>query len=128
MNKGYLLDTDVLIAYLRGYGQAVNLITTLADQNVNLSISVVTIIEIETGIRNKEKEKTYELIDILEICFLDRAIAHLSGAFLREFRKKGMKLGLADVIIGATAIHHELTLITCNTNHYPMKGIQLYPF
>jgi predicted nucleic acid-binding protein len=125
MTKRYLFDTDVLIAYLRGYHQAVELLKALAAQGFDFFISPVTIIEIEAGIRDAEKEKTYELLDIFEVCTVDRSIAHLAGFSLRKFRKKGVTLGFADVIIGATAVTHGLTLITYNTNHYPMSDLQI---
>ena len=124
-NKGYLLDTDVVIAHLRGYPQTVALLKALTDRARNLSISAATIVELEVGIRSKEKQKTYEFLEVLEIHFLDRPIAHLAGSFLREYRGKGISLGLADVIIGATAIAKELILVTYNTRHYPMPGIQM---
>jgi predicted nucleic acid-binding protein len=125
MPKRYLFDTDVLIAYLRGYHQVVELLKALAAQRFDFLISPVTIIEIEAGIRDAEKEKTYELLDVFEVCTVDRSIAHLSGSSLRKYRKKGVTLGLADVIIAATAVIHHLTLVTYNTNHYPMSELQI---
>ena len=97
----------------------------LAAQRFDLLISPVTIIEIEAGIRDTEKGKTYELLDIFEVCSLDRSIAHLAGSSLRKYRKKGVTLGLADVIVAATAVTHHLTLVTYNTSHYPMSELQI---
>ena len=125
MPKRYLFDTDVLIAYLRGYHQAVELLKAFAAQRFDFLISPVTIIEIEAGIRDTEKEKTYELLDIFEVCTSDRSIAHLAGSSLRKYRKKGVTLGFADVIIAATVMIHHLTLVTYNTNHYPMSELQI---
>jgi tRNA(fMet)-specific endonuclease VapC len=125
MTKKYLFDTDILIAYLRGYHQTVELLKALASQGFDFFISPATIIEIEAGIRDAEKEKTYELLDIFEVCTVDRPIAHLAGSFLRKYRKKGVTLGLGDVIIAATAVTHDLTLITHNTSHYPMSELQI---
>ena len=123
--KRYLFDTDVLIAYLRGYQQAVELLKAFAAQEFDFLISPVTIIEIEAGVRDTEKEKTYELLDIFEVCTVDRSTAQLAGSFLRKYRKKGVTLGLADVIIGATAVTHHLILITYNKSHYPMSELQI---
>jgi len=125
MPKRYLFDIDVLIAYLRGYHQAVELLKALAAQGFDFFISPVTIIEIEAGTRDTEKEKTYEFLDIFEVYTVDRSIAHLAGSSLRKYRKKGVTLGLADVIIAATALTHHLTLITYNTSHYPMSELQI---
>ncbi len=125
MAKRYLFDTDVLIAYLRGYPKAVELLKDLAAEESDFLISPVTVIEIEAGIRDAEKPKTYELLDIFEVCTVDRTIAHLAGSFLKKYRKKGVTLGLGDVIIAATAFTHDLTLVTYNMNHYPMSELQI---
>ena len=127
MSKGYLLDTEVLIAYLRGYTETVGLLKELAGKGADFSVSAVTVVEIEAGIRDKEKEKTYELLDLFEICPLDISTAQLAGSFLRKYRGKGISLSLADVIIGATAVIQDLILVTYNTRHYPMAGIQILP-
>jgi hypothetical protein len=129
MSKGYLLDTDVLIAYLRGYTETVSLLKELTEKGADFSVSAVTVVEIEAGIRDKEKEKekTYELLDLFEICPLDISTAQLAGSFLRKYPGKGISLSLADVIIGATAVIQGLILVTYNTRHYPMAGIQILP-
>lgn len=127
MSKGYLLDTDVLIAYLRGYTETVSLLKELTEKGADFSVSAVTVVEIEAGIRDKEKEKTYELLDLFEICPLDISTAQLGGSFLRKYRGKGISLSLADVIIGATAVIQDLILVTYHTRHYPMAGIQILP-
>src|SRR4030065_1161096 len=116
MPERYLFDTDVLIAYLRGYPQAVELLKDLAAQRFDFLISPVRIIEIEAGIRDTEKGKTYELLDIFEVCTVDRSIAHWAGSSLRKYRKKGVTLGVADVVIAATAGTHHLTLVTFKTH------------
>ena len=125
MPKRYLFDTDVLIAYLRGYHPAVELLKAVAVQGSDFFISPVTIIEIEAGMRETEKGKTYELLDIFEVFTVDLPIGHLAGSFLRKYRKKGVTPGLADVIIGATAVIHHLTLVTYNRSHYPMSELQI---
>ncbi|MDO9351766.1 MAG: type II toxin-antitoxin system VapC family toxin [Deltaproteobacteria bacterium] len=126
MPKRYLFDTDVLIAYLRGYPQAVELLKALAAQRFDFFISPVTIIEIELGVWDAEKEKTYEFLDIFEVCTVDRSIAHLAGSSLKKYREKGVTLGFADVIIAATAVTHHLTLVTYNISHYPMSELQIF--
>jgi len=127
MSKGYLLDTDVVIAYLRGYTETVTLLKELTEKGANFSVSAVSVVEIEAGIRDQEKEKTYKLLDVFEICPLDRSTAQLAGSFLRKYRGKRISLSLADVIIGATAVIQDLILVTYNSRHYPMAGIQILP-
>jgi len=126
MNENYLLDTDILISYLRGYPDTIDLLKSLAQNGATFSISVITVVEIEAGIRAGEKAKTKELLDSMDSIILDAPMAHLAGSFLREYRRKGISLSLADVMIAATAINENLVLLTYNQRHYPMPGIKLY--
>ena len=86
MNQNTLLDTDVLVSCLRGYPQTVNLLKSLLQNDAVFYISVVTVVEIESGIRAGEKNRTKELLDSMEVIPLDSAMAHLAGAFMREYR------------------------------------------
>jgi len=126
MNQKYLLDTDVLVAYLRGYTQTVDLLKVLARNGALFSLSVVTVVEIEAGVRSSERAKTGELLDNLEIHPLDVSTAHLAGSFLRQHRQKGVSLSLADVVVAATAVAKNLILLTYNQRHYPMREVRLY--
>ena len=54
MNENYLLDTDILISYLRGYPDTINLLKSLARNGATFSISVITVVEVEAGIRAGE--------------------------------------------------------------------------
>jgi len=126
MSENYLLDTDILISYLRGYPDTIDLLKSLARNGANFSVSVITIVEIEAGIRAGEKAKTKELLDSMENIILDAPMAHVAGSFLREYRRKGISLSLADVMIAATAIIENLILLTYNQRHYPMPEIKLH--
>jgi len=122
MSENYLLDTDILISYLRGYPDTIDLLKSLARNGANFSVSVITIVEIEAGIRAGEKAKTKELLDSMENIILDAPMAHVAGSFLREYRRKGISLSL----IAATAIIENLILLTYNQRHYPMPEIKLH--
>jgi tRNA(fMet)-specific endonuclease VapC len=126
MNGNYLLDTDILISYLRGHPGAIDLLKSLARKGASFSISVITVTEIEAGIRTGEKAKTKELLDSMETLILDIPMAHLAGSFLREYRTKGVSLSLADVLIAATAVTENLILLTYNQRHYPMPEIKIH--
>ena len=101
-------------------------ILPLSRDGATFSISVITVVEIEAGIRSGENAKTKELLDSMEGIILDTPTAHLAGSFLREYRRKGVSLSLADVMIAATAIIENLILVTYNQRHYPMPEIKLH--
>ena len=121
----YLLDSDVLIWQLRDQRETVELLAKLSKRGI-LACSVVSIVEIQAGVRHGEEKKTDALLDSLKAYDATPAIANLAGRFIRGYRAKGITLDFVDSIIAATAAIHNLTLLTYNIKHYPMPEVKLY--
>jgi len=120
-----LIDTDVLIDYLRGYPQSVEYLEGLTDIPY---VSALTVAELFAGVKgNKEKEKLESLIETFSVIELNRESARLGGLFLRD-HGKSHGVGLADALIAATAKLHGLTLITLNIKHFPMLNNAFPPY
>ena len=122
----YLLDTSVLILHLRERPEITMLLTQWGKEGV-LCISVVTRTEIVAGMRPHEEERTLELLDSLENIPVDEAIADHAGRLIYQYARQGVQLSFPDAVIGATALHHDLTLVTTNPRHFPMPELRLYP-
>jgi len=111
-----LIDTDVLIWYMRGNENAFEFIENLEE----FSISSITYMELLQGMRNKRELNALKkalvawnarLLQINEnISTL--AISYMESHFLSH------SLQLADAIIAATASFYDLTLVTGNEKHY----------
>ncbi|MFZ1570985.1 MAG: type II toxin-antitoxin system VapC family toxin [Thiolinea sp.] len=115
MNK--LLDTCILIDYSRGKPAAMAFIDTLA---IAPALSALTVTEILAGIRNKREQTLFENFfsdcDILPITYL---IALQGGQLFNQYmRSHGTDL--VDGLLAATALEHQLELVTCNLKHFPM--------
>jgi len=121
----YLLDSDVLIWQLRDQQETVALLARLSKTGI-LTCSVVSVVEIQAGVRHGEEKKTNALLDSLKTYDVTPAIAKLAGKFIRDYRTKGITLDFVDSIIAATAMIHGLTLFTYNIKHYPMPEVKLY--
>jgi len=121
----HLLDSDVLIWQLRDQQETVELLAKLSRRGF-LACSVVSIVEIQAGVRRGEEKKTNALLDSLKAYDVTPAIANLAGEFIRDYRARGITLDFADSIVAATAAIHGLTLFTYNTRHYPMPEVKLY--
>jgi predicted nucleic acid-binding protein len=67
------------------------------------------------------------LLQSLEYYPIAWPVACLAGELKRDYSRKGITLATTDVSIAAVALYHELTLITDNLKHYPMKELDLYP-
>ena len=111
-----LLDTDVIIWYLRGNQKAHDLIHSL---NV-FAISAVTYMELVQGMRDKNElsqlKRTLKQWNVKTI-YINEEISALALFYVEEyFLSHSMQL--ADTLIGATCSNHGLTLYTANDKHY----------
>lgn len=122
-----LVDTDVLVWYMRGDEKANRVIRNLKG----FSISVVTYMELVQGLRNKEE------LNILRnslkrwkagIIYINEEIS-AKAMFLVEQYYLSHSIQLADALIGATAVIYGLPLLTANTKHYKtIKNIIIKKF
>lgn len=122
--NGYLLDSDILIWHLRGRAEVVELLNRLAE-NGELQISAVSVLEVQAGVKAGEGQRTNALLEGLPCLAIDRAIANRAGEYIRTYRSRGTTLDFADSLVAATAVLHNLVLVTMNVAHYPMPELHL---
>jgi len=122
-----LVDSDVLIWYLRGDERAAQFLDGLP----NLSLSAVTYMELVQGMRNRR-----ELKDLQSDLKSRNAVILPIGERISERAVRLVEahfhshaLQLADALIGATALEHALPLATANTKHYKViEGLKIEAF
>ena len=120
MAEKFLVDTDVLIDYLRGHPAAIALMEENADSIV---LSAMTVAEVYAGVRGDtdgaEQVALAQLLGLFPVIPLDMDIARSGGLYRRDYgRSHGV--GLADAVIAATAVFSGASLKTLNVRHYPM--------
>ena len=122
-----LVDTDVLIWHLRGLAQA----TQRLDAIPKLTISAITYLELLQGMRSKAElsavQKSLELRHTERLpvtpAITERAVALMETLALSH----GLQVG--DALIAATALEHNLALLTANTKHFAaIEGIRIERF
>lgn len=120
-----LVDTDVLIANLRGHEVARAWLREARSRAGRLAVSVVTNAEIIGGMRSVERHEVYELLDSLRPLPVTDAVARRAGELRRTFRRSHASISDVDYVIAATVEMHGLDLATLNTKHFPMvKGLR----
>src|SRR3990167_2487757 len=125
--KKYLIDTDVLIDYLRGASQAEQFLEKIISHSV-CCLSVITVAELYAGVKSeKEQHIIDKMLQIFEIVDINEAIAPIGGFYRRDF-SKSHGVGLADALIAATVEHHEAQLVTFNKKHFPMIKNIIVPY
>lgn len=122
-----LIDTDVLIWYIRGNEKAYRVIV----DSGSFSLSVVTYMELVQGMRNKrELNNLRQAIQAwnAKIIYISEEIS-TKAMFYVEQHFLSSSLQLADALIGATAVVYGLPLLTGNDKHYRVvKDIQIKKF
>ncbi len=121
----FLLDSGIVIRHLRKYTGYPALLDDLTTQGT-VFISVMSRFEILRGMREKERADTTDTLNALESLPIDEAVAELAGELVRAWRAKGFTLGYADVLIAASAILHNLPLVTTNPKHFPMPELTVF--
>ena len=122
-----IIDTDVLIWYLKGNEKAYNII----EESQNFFISVVTYMELVQGMRNK-KELTMLRKALhawkAQLLYISEEIS-IKAMFYVEQHFLSHSVQIADALIGATAHVFALPILTGNDKHYKvMKGLELMKF
>lgn len=120
----YLIDSDVLIDHLRGYGCARDFIDVLLLDGACVCFSVVSEAEIYSNVRPGEEPAVQALFDSLYRVNVDGRVARKAGAYrARYFHTDG--LTLPDALIAAGASASGSSLVTRNARHYPMPGVEV---
>lgn len=125
MAERLLIDTDVLIEYLRGREKVADYLEGLTSE---LSISVISVAELFSGVKGEQEERNLRqfLLAFTILPVTERA-ARVGGLFRREYRPSH-GTGLADALIAATAEELGLRLVTFNRRHFPMVSEVVAPY
>jgi predicted nucleic acid-binding protein len=121
----YLLDTCVIIDYLRDRHEAVDFIR---HAGARPSVSAVTAAEVCAGARAATEQRRIEdLLAQLVVYSVDLEVARLGGAYRRRYGQSHGVL-IPDALIAATAQIHGARLVTRNARHFPMLDNLMVPY
>lgn len=125
MSVPCLVDTNVLIDYLRGRAEAVACLERLKGP---VLISAMTVAELYVGVRNEEEQQRMAaFLAAFEVIPVTSAIAQQAGLYRRQY---GDRHGtdLVDAIVAATAQERKARLLTLNRRHFPMLSRLRVPY
>ena len=117
MSGQVLVDTDVLIDFLRGYGPAVSFVDDHSDRIV---LSAIVVAELYAGAKGDAERKVLQsLLSVFRVAPISGEIARLGGLYRRDYGPSH-GTGLSDALVAATAFLEGAELKTLNVKHYPM--------
>lgn len=116
------LDTDLLVAILRGKDEARIKVTELDEENKAATTSI-NAFEIFFGANKSAKKdenvkEASKLLERLIVYTLDFSSSQVAGEISARLLAEGATIDYRDVMIAAIAIENQLTLITRNTSHF----------
>lgn len=126
--KGYLLDTNICIFYMRGKYHLCEKIKKVGERNCY--ISEITVAELLYGAAcsmNKEKHKMqvnefiehfklFPIYNVLPTFAENKAALRVQGELIDDF----------DLLIGTTAVYHDMIMVTENVKHLArIPGIRI---
>lgn len=125
----YLIDTDILIYSLKGHETVKeNLQKHIHDA---IQISAVTLMELYYGAYKSQKvesnlAKIKKIENALEIISVNRESVEIFGLLKSNLEMAGTPLDDFDLILAATALSHNLILVSNNERHFKrIKGLKI---
>jgi tRNA(fMet)-specific endonuclease VapC len=122
-----LLDSNILILHLRKRGSATEFLLHWGKQD-NLHISVATRTELLAGMRAHEERITVALLNSLRNLPVTDEVADLAGRLIYRLARNGVQLSFPDALISATALVHDLSIITTNGAHFTPTSAKIEPW
>ena len=126
----YLVDTDIVVGWLKGRQEEIVLLRNFSQER--LAISLISYGEVFDGIyygRDPDaNEKSFrQFLRWVDVLPLNRRIMRRFARIRGQLRREGQLIGDSDLLIGATAIIHDLTLVTHNVRHFNrLSNLKLY--
>jgi predicted nucleic acid-binding protein len=125
-----ILDTDILVALLKGEPDAIQTIRALEEKNDRIATTAVTAYELLKGayISSKPKEnieKVQEIISNVQVLDLTLKACEEASKIYRDLRKAGSLIGEFDALIAAIARTYDEIIMTRDEHFTFIRGIKV---
>ena len=120
--ENLILDTDVVIDFLRGKRETVEKLKRLRE-TYQFIVTTITVFKLYFGAYKSHKRERRLLevktfLNTLLILELDEVSAEIAGKIAAELSKGGEPIDVRDLLIGSIAISHTIPLLTNNVKHF----------
>ena len=117
----YVLDTDILIYYLKNQPHVVKKFATTDPDEI--ATTIINYTELLFGAYNSFKVsdnllKIKAFLDNIVIIYLDKAGSEIFAQLKTQLKQEGHIIADMDLLIASICIAHRLILVTNNTKHF----------
>lgn len=135
--SGFLLDTNIISELVKPRPEP-NVTDWIEGTDESLLyLSVLTLGEIRRGIATLQASRRRAALEAWldkdlrarfegRILMIDEEVADRWGLLTAAARKSGIGLPVIDGLLAATALDHNLTLVTCDTGQFASLGVALF--
>ena len=119
----YLIDTNTWIEYFHNRSGVMEHLKEIPAENIYVSeITIAVLIYGAVHCRNEEQHlnETYEISETFNVVAISnvlRQYADLRHALVNQNQKN---VGDFDILIGATALHYDMIVVTDNIKHFKL--------
>jgi tRNA(fMet)-specific endonuclease VapC len=122
----HLLDTTWIVEYLRGNAEVISRVQELQEEG--LAVSIISVAELYEGVfrSNNPAANEQALKDLLSattVLDITQEICRVYGEEKSKLIQKGTVIGALDLLIVATALHHDLNLFTADHDFERIEGL-----
>ncbi|NEQ41830.1 MAG: type II toxin-antitoxin system VapC family toxin [Okeania sp. SIO3I5] len=125
----YLLDTNILSALIKEDSRLLYRLNNANYRRENLFISCINYFESKGGLLAVNSQKKLAILENLcknniNILFLDKIeIVNIASNIYANLRRKGTPIQVPDILIAATAIYHNLVLVSNDSDMLRVEGL-----
>jgi tRNA(fMet)-specific endonuclease VapC len=117
----YLIDTDIIIYSMKDNEDVRN--SFLKNEKIPKYISIITYGELLYGAKKsttveKNLAKVYRIKSLFPIIPVDLPIIEIFSDLKSKYEKKGIVIADFDLLLAATALTYDQTLVTNNVRHF----------
>ena len=128
MDNKILIDTDILIDFLRGDKNTTETIKRISTER--LITTDINAFELYHGAyKSKNKQinvaNIEDLLNSLELLSTNRESMRKAAELIADLDKKGASIDIADLFIASICLINSASLLTRNKKHFERMGVRL---
>jgi tRNA(fMet)-specific endonuclease VapC len=129
MTFAYLVDTDWAVHWLHSNERIQQRVEEVRGQG--LALSALSLAELWEGVHysrdpQESERQLHDFLRRVSLIGIDAETCRLFGKERGRLRVQGKRIGDFDLMIGITALQHDLTLLTNNRRHFEnIEGLRI---
>ena len=124
-----ILDSCFFIDLMGGDEAAVAKLDELVIDGRVLSVSSITVTEVERGMGDSRRERFDGLLRDVDVVPYDLTTSRRGADLLRSLNDRGEPIGTLDAMVAATALERDGAVVTRNVSEFRrIDGVRVVPY